>query len=176
MASHSLFEIVVLLAAVVIYFLPAMIADRRARHDLLTIALFNAVIGWTVLGWLLALYWALQPNPPRTSAATSRCAAGASACSCFRAVSTTAFRHAAHVATPTPRPPALPPASRGTPTANARRIESRHRVITGSRLATPWPDGQRRRKAAHTDAAHEIIGPLTFEQLQGRSSAFEPLS
>jgi hypothetical protein len=65
MASHSLFEIVVLLAAVVIYFLPAMIADRRARHDLLTIALFNAVIGWTVLGWLLALYWALQPNPPK---------------------------------------------------------------------------------------------------------------
>lgn len=64
MASHSVFEIVVLVAAVAIYFLPAMIADRRKRRDLLTIALFNAVLGWTVFGWLLALYWSLQPNPP----------------------------------------------------------------------------------------------------------------
>ncbi|NIE65822.1 superinfection immunity protein [Burkholderia sp. Ax-1719] len=65
MASHSIFEIVVLLAAVMLYFLPAMIADRRKRHDLLIIALFNAVVGWTVLGWFLALFWSLQPNPPR---------------------------------------------------------------------------------------------------------------
>jgi hypothetical protein len=48
-----------------LYFLPAILADRRKRHDLLTIALFNAVVGWTVFGWLLALYWALQPNPPK---------------------------------------------------------------------------------------------------------------
>jgi len=65
MASHSVFEIVVLVAAVVLYFLPALIADRRRRHDLLIIALFNAVIGWTVFGWLLALFWSLQPNPPK---------------------------------------------------------------------------------------------------------------
>ncbi|HKT96958.1 MAG TPA: superinfection immunity protein [Paraburkholderia sp.] len=65
MVSHSVFEIIVLLAAVALYFLPALIAERRVRHDLLTIALFNAVIGWTVFGWLLALYWALQPNPPK---------------------------------------------------------------------------------------------------------------
>jgi hypothetical protein len=65
MASHSVFEIVVLVLAVVLYFLPALIADRRRRHDLLIIALFNAVIGWTVLGWLLALYWSVQPNPPK---------------------------------------------------------------------------------------------------------------
>jgi hypothetical protein len=65
MVNHSVFEIIVLLAAVALYFLPALIAERRVRHDLLTIALFNAVIGWTVFGWLLALYWALQPNPPK---------------------------------------------------------------------------------------------------------------
>jgi hypothetical protein len=50
--------------ALVVYFLPAILADRRKRHDLLVIALFNAVLGWTVFGWGLALYWALQPNPP----------------------------------------------------------------------------------------------------------------
>lgn len=65
MASHSVFEIVVLVAAIALYFLPALIADRRRRHDLLTIALFNAVLGWTGFGWLLALYWSLQPNPPK---------------------------------------------------------------------------------------------------------------
>nr|WP_028218702.1 superinfection immunity protein [Paraburkholderia oxyphila] len=65
MVSHSVFEIIVLLAAVALYFLPALIADHRMRDDLLTIALFNAVLGWTVFGWLLALYWSLQPNPPK---------------------------------------------------------------------------------------------------------------
>jgi hypothetical protein len=65
MASRSLFEIVVLVAVVALYFLPALIADKRQRHDLLIIALFNAVLGWTVLGWLLALVWSIQPNPPK---------------------------------------------------------------------------------------------------------------
>ncbi|MBC8747033.1 hypothetical protein OKW43_002024 [Paraburkholderia sp. WC7.3g] len=49
--------------ALALYFLPAIIADRRKRRDVLTLALFNACLGWTVLGWVLALYWALQPNP-----------------------------------------------------------------------------------------------------------------
>jgi hypothetical protein len=48
-----------------LYFLPALLADRRKRHDMLTIALFNACLGWTVFCWLVALYWALQPNPPK---------------------------------------------------------------------------------------------------------------
>ncbi|MDQ7976285.1 superinfection immunity protein [Paraburkholderia sp. SARCC-3016] len=56
------------IVALGIYFLPSIIADRRKRYDLLTIALFNAVVGWTVFGWLLALYWALQPNPPKNVA------------------------------------------------------------------------------------------------------------
>lgn len=65
MASHSVFEIVVLVATVALYFLPALIADRRKRHDLLIIAMFNAVLGWTGIGWVLALFWSLQPNPPK---------------------------------------------------------------------------------------------------------------
>lgn len=49
--------------ALAIYFLPAIIADHRKRNDLLTLALFNACMGWTVVGWFLALYWAHLPNP-----------------------------------------------------------------------------------------------------------------
>jgi hypothetical protein len=50
-------------AALSLYFLPAIIADRRKRRDVLTIALFNACLGWTVFGWFVALYWAFLPNP-----------------------------------------------------------------------------------------------------------------
>lgn len=72
MATHSIFEIIVLVAAVALYFLPALIADRRKRHDLMIIALFNAVLGWTGLGWVLALFWALQPNPPKDLGAQTK--------------------------------------------------------------------------------------------------------
>lgn len=65
MVSRSAFEIVALAVVIALYFLPALIADRRHRHDLLVLAMFNALLGWTVLGWLLALVWSLQPNPPR---------------------------------------------------------------------------------------------------------------
>ncbi|MBC8728876.1 superinfection immunity protein [Paraburkholderia sp. UCT2] len=54
--------------ALALYFLPAIIADRRKRRDVLTLALFNACLGWTILGWVLALYWALQPNPAESLA------------------------------------------------------------------------------------------------------------
>lgn len=64
MLGRIALQIVEVVFALAIYFFPAVLADRRKRHDLLTIALFNACLGWTGLGWLLALYWALQPNPP----------------------------------------------------------------------------------------------------------------
>lgn len=65
MQSHPLVLAVALATVLGLYFLPALIADRRHRNDLLTIALFNAVLGWTVIGWLLALVWSLQRNPPK---------------------------------------------------------------------------------------------------------------
>lgn len=69
MPRHPVVLLATLAATLALYFLPALIADRRGRRDLLTIALFNAVLGWTVLGWLLALSWALQINPPNDLAA-----------------------------------------------------------------------------------------------------------
>ncbi|MBV8627503.1 MAG: superinfection immunity protein [Paraburkholderia sp.] len=65
MGSSLVVQVVAAVIALGVYFLPSILADRRKRHDLLVIALFNAVLGWTVFGWLLALYWALQPNPPK---------------------------------------------------------------------------------------------------------------
>ncbi|WP_321798791.1 superinfection immunity protein [Burkholderia sp. BCC1988] len=57
-------------AAIALYFLPAIVADRRSRHDKLTIAMFNALFAWTGIGWLMTLYWACQPNPQADVAQT----------------------------------------------------------------------------------------------------------
>jgi hypothetical protein len=65
MGANTLVQAVAAVVALGLYFLPAILADRRKRHDLLTLALFNACLGWTGFGWLAALYWALQPNPPK---------------------------------------------------------------------------------------------------------------
>ena len=64
MNERGALQIIALVIALALYFLPAILADRRKRVDVLTLALFNACLGWTVVGWLIALYWALQPNPP----------------------------------------------------------------------------------------------------------------
>jgi hypothetical protein len=65
MGTSTVIQAVAAVIALGLYFLPAILADRRKRHDLLTLALFNACLGWTGFGWLAALYWALQPNPPK---------------------------------------------------------------------------------------------------------------
>ncbi|MBO7784946.1 superinfection immunity protein [Burkholderia pseudomallei] len=62
MQMEILIQIVGSVVAIALYFLPAIVADRRHRDDKLTIALFNALFGWTGIGWLLTLYWSLQPN------------------------------------------------------------------------------------------------------------------
>jgi hypothetical protein len=68
MGSSIVVQAAAAVVALGLYFLPAILADRRKRHDLLTLALFNACLGWTGFGWLAALYWAMQPNPPRNVA------------------------------------------------------------------------------------------------------------
>ena len=65
MGGNIIVQAIAAVCALALYFLPAILADRRKRHDMLTLALFNACLGWTGFGWLLALYWSLQPNPPR---------------------------------------------------------------------------------------------------------------
>ncbi|NML32846.1 superinfection immunity protein [Paraburkholderia antibiotica] len=68
MRDNVAMQAVAAVCALALYFLPAILADRRKRRDVLTLALFNACLGWTGLGWALALYWALQPNPPESIA------------------------------------------------------------------------------------------------------------
>lgn len=59
-------EFVAIAAAVSVYFLPSLLADHSKRPDTLAIALFNAVLGWTVVGWAISLVWALTPHQNRS--------------------------------------------------------------------------------------------------------------
>jgi len=44
----------------VIYYLPMIIALKRDRPDKLKIITINILTGWTIIGWIVALRWALK--------------------------------------------------------------------------------------------------------------------
>jgi hypothetical protein len=49
--------------AIVLSFLPTILAASRHHHNVLGVFLVNFFLGWTVIGWVIALVWALsQPR------------------------------------------------------------------------------------------------------------------
>jgi len=46
----------------VLYFLPAIVAFARSRRDTRRILLLNFLLGWTAIGWVVALVWALKQD------------------------------------------------------------------------------------------------------------------
>jgi len=46
-----------------LYFLPSLIALARSKRDLLAIFLLNLFLGWSVIGWIVALVWAAKNDP-----------------------------------------------------------------------------------------------------------------
>ncbi len=40
------------------YFVPALVAMVRSRSNAVAILVFNLFLGWTLLGWVIALTWA----------------------------------------------------------------------------------------------------------------------
>jgi hypothetical protein len=41
------------------YFLPAIIAAARQHRQTLAIFALNLLLGWSVIGWIIALVWSL---------------------------------------------------------------------------------------------------------------------
>jgi len=50
--------LVLALAFVPLYFFPTIIAAVRKHRELLAIFILNALLGWSYVGWVLALVWA----------------------------------------------------------------------------------------------------------------------
>lgn len=48
----------------VLYFLPAIIAFVRNKRDASAILVLNFLLGWTAIGWVIALVWALRQDVP----------------------------------------------------------------------------------------------------------------
>ena len=48
-----------LLIVLAIYFVPTLVAIKREHHNLAAIIALNVLLGWTILGWVAALVWAL---------------------------------------------------------------------------------------------------------------------
>lgn len=52
----------ILLTLFLLYWLPTIIAIVRQAPSALGVAALNFFFGWTVIGWFLALIWALAAN------------------------------------------------------------------------------------------------------------------
>jgi hypothetical protein len=50
-----------LVILVLLYFIPSIIACHRMHHSRGAITGLNKLLGWSVLGWLVAFVWALTP-------------------------------------------------------------------------------------------------------------------
>jgi hypothetical protein len=48
----------------VIYFLPTIIAAIKSKRDTVAILLLNLFLGWSVIGWIVALVWAAKNDAP----------------------------------------------------------------------------------------------------------------
>jgi hypothetical protein len=48
----------------VLYFLPSIIAVARQKRNTLSIFLLNLFLGWTLIGWVLALVWSAKVDAP----------------------------------------------------------------------------------------------------------------
>lgn len=54
-------------AAIAIYFIPTIAAAHRQHHNTGAILLLNLLLGWTALGWIIALVWAATKIEPTRS-------------------------------------------------------------------------------------------------------------
>ncbi|MGA9722702.1 MAG: superinfection immunity protein [Candidatus Binatus sp.] len=70
--------LLVLTAAIAVYFLPALVAANRRHQNAQAIAILNLLLGWTFVGWVIALVWAFTAvqypgqMPPNWSAEHDR--------------------------------------------------------------------------------------------------------
>jgi Superinfection immunity protein len=46
----------------VLYFLPSIVAIARSKRDTTAIFVLNLLLGWTAIGWVIALVWALKED------------------------------------------------------------------------------------------------------------------
>jgi ABC-type transport system involved in cytochrome c biogenesis permease component len=65
--TQELFYILVIFG---LYFLPTFIGLKKRNST--AICMLNLFLGWTVIGWIIALVWALTVDTPATAAPSAK--------------------------------------------------------------------------------------------------------
>ena len=65
-ASAGIAGVVVVALVAGLYFLPAIVAGVRHHRNSSAITVLNLFLGWTVLGWVIALVWASTADTQAT--------------------------------------------------------------------------------------------------------------
>ncbi|RJP29195.1 MAG: superinfection immunity protein [Candidatus Omnitrophota bacterium] len=58
--SFGLPELSLIILAIVLYFLPTLVAVLRNHKNKLAVFLLNFLLGWTGLGWVVSLIWSVM--------------------------------------------------------------------------------------------------------------------
>lgn len=66
--STALFGVPLLGIALLIYFVPTFVAYTRRKSNRMAIFILNVFLGWTLVGWVIALVWAATHDADRRAA------------------------------------------------------------------------------------------------------------
>ena len=57
MTNDEVTGMIYLIAVIFIYLIPTVVAYDRSHHQTAAILLTNVLLGWTFIGWVVALIW-----------------------------------------------------------------------------------------------------------------------
>jgi Superinfection immunity protein len=63
-ASPTGTGIIFLLVGLFVYFMPTILAKGRNHHNASAVFIINLLLGWTLVGWAVALAWAFTTPAP----------------------------------------------------------------------------------------------------------------
>lgn len=57
MNTNAFFTLIIILG-IIVYVMPSTTAFARGHHNTMAIAVLNILLGWTFIGWVVAMVWA----------------------------------------------------------------------------------------------------------------------
>jgi len=66
-SNVSTSSLILFCCVLLVYFVPFIVARSRAVNNVPQIFVLNLFLGWTFIGWVIALIWALKPVDKRVA-------------------------------------------------------------------------------------------------------------